>query len=228
MLERYKDMISKLRRIYHVALVAIIVSAGAGLTHAEELIYGLQLQCGMTPKGKVLYDGKFHKEILGETFEHKEPTIPSPSMFQRRFAVLKKNNCWIEFTALPLFEPNERATGTFMESYLRYAAGGVGVGDFGMASRVDIADFIIKISPVAAECGSTYSSVLQHFLGLDRRLNGEEIVVHSQSRKVFLSCLKAEAQKLDRRGFVGAWLRHDSPLQGFAWIDGEIYFYGEE
>lgn len=188
---------------------------------------GLEVTCGKKPKGKVLYRGRHHTEIVARGDEAGANVLfgsrGSP-LGERRFAVLKGEECWIEFFASTVTGKNVRATGKFSEAFSSYGASRSGI-DHSLA-RVSIVEFVNKVSPGPGKCFKSY------FDGVDARKEVDPTSPEAAKldpvalHRVYSKCLDKELAELDKRGFVGVWIvRPDLPLSGFAWLDGKLFTY---
>lgn len=188
---------------------------------------GLEVTCGKKPKGKVLYRGRHHTEIVARGDEAGANVLfgsrGSP-LGERRFAVLKGGECWIEFFAPTITGNNIRATGKFSEAFSDYRSSRNRIDH--LTAMISIAEFVNKVSPGPGKCFKSY------FYGVDARKEVDPTSPEAAKldpvalHRVYSKCLDKELAELDKRGFVGVWIvRPDLPLSGFAWLDGKLFTY---
>jgi hypothetical protein len=212
-----------------IALMMQIIAVHdfSALAESAPALSALEVSCGKKPKGKVLYRGRHHTEVVasgGEAGANLLLGSDGSSLGERRFAVLKGGECWIEFFAPTITGNDIRATGKFSEAFSDYRASRNRIDH--LTAMISIAEFVYKISPGSGKCLKSYTDGIDAMKEVDATSPEAAKLDPVALHRAYSKCLDEELAELDKRGFVGVRIvSPDLPLAGFAWLDGKLFTY---
>lgn len=215
-------------KIIKILIVATFATTIAGVASAEEDRLKPRIECGDTlPKGKMVYNGRRHRELVGPIVETKTfGNLPGRTFIMQRYAIIKRSKCWVSFWSFVYSdtkEDTERMTGTFRETQ-NYSEGPGSVPFGGRVGPRLSAELMAQVDKITAECVAEYNRVMESLPNIISLRAENDIQANIDAVERRASCLDERARALDKRGFIGLWYSDSNYTENvFAIIDGKIY-----
>lgn len=215
-------------RITKILIAGMLAMSIGGEAVAETDRLKPRIECGDTlPKGKTIYNGRRHRELVGPVAETKPfGNLPGPTFIMQRYAIIKRSKCWVSFWSFVYDDTKEdtkRMTGTFSEPQ-NYSEG-PGSVPFGgrVGSRLGT-ELMAQVDKITAECEDEYNRVMASLPKIIPLRAKEDIQANIAAVERRVSCLDGRAKALDKRGFIGLWYSEENYTDNiFAVVDGKLH-----
>lgn len=210
-------------------LLLIVGGLGVGgAAMAEEERFKPRLECGEAlPKGKQVYNGRSHRELVGPVVERTRVEGLSPPydfVVVQRYAILKRSKCWVSFwshASRDMAQNKVRMTGNFVET-LDYGDDG-GPVEYGERVGEIGRDLIVQLDQPVADCVAEYHRINASLPRILGRRSEQDHAIHRAALERREACFAEGAKALDTRGFLGKWYSSDDrDNHVFAVIDGKL------
>lgn len=215
-------------RITKILIAAMLAVSIGGEARAEDDRLKPRIECGDTlPKGKMVYNGRRHRELVGTVVEAKPwGNLPGPTFIMQRYAIIKRSECWVSFWSFVYDDTKEdtkRMTGTFFE--VQDYSEGPGSTPFGGKVALERSEELMaQVDKITAECEAEYNRVMASLPKIRPLRAKEDIQVNIAAVERRASCLDERAKAVDKRGFIGLWYSDENGRTNiFAVVDGKLH-----